>query len=59
MVWPSRRLMRGTAPSAVRLLDVLGALGLAVILLLIWRTNEYSPFLYTGGFVGSRLRPSS
>jgi peptidoglycan/LPS O-acetylase OafA/YrhL/lysophospholipase L1-like esterase len=49
MTWPSRR----PAPSrAVRaLLDVGGFAGLAVIALMIWRTGQYSPFLYRGGLV--------
>lgn len=51
MVWPSRRLRPGIAAGARRLLDGLGVAGLAGIALLIWRTNQYSPFLYEGGFV--------
>jgi len=49
MVWPSRRL----APSArVRgLLDVAGFAGLAVIVLMIWRTGQYSAFIYRGGLI--------
>ena len=50
MVWPSRRLQAGIAPGARRLLDGLGALGLAGVALLVWRTSEYSPFLFRGGF---------
>ena len=50
MAWPSRR----PAPSAraVRVLvDVGGVAGLAVIALLIWRTGQYSPFVYRGGVI--------
>jgi peptidoglycan/LPS O-acetylase OafA/YrhL/lysophospholipase L1-like esterase len=50
MAWPSRR----PAPSAraVRVLvDVGGVAGLAVIALLIWRTGQYSPFIYRGGLI--------
>ncbi len=50
MAWSSRR----AAPSAraVRvLLDVGGFAGLAVIALLIWRTGQYSPFIYRGGLI--------
>ncbi len=50
MVWPSRRLTKRVAAGARRLLDSLGVAGLIVIALMIWRTNEYSPFLYRGGF---------
>jgi peptidoglycan/LPS O-acetylase OafA/YrhL len=47
MVWPSHR----PAPSARqrRWLDVAGFAGLAVIAVLIWRTSEYSAFLYRYG----------
>lgn len=51
MVWPSRRLKRGIAAGARWALDGLGALGLLGIGLLVWRTNEFSPFLYRGGFL--------
>jgi peptidoglycan/LPS O-acetylase OafA/YrhL len=50
MVWPSRR----PAPSARTarvLVDLGGAAGLAVIALMIWRTGQYSPFIYRGGLV--------
>jgi peptidoglycan/LPS O-acetylase OafA/YrhL len=50
MAWPSRR----PAPSgrAVRVLvDVGGVAGLAAIALLIWRTGQYSPFIYRGGLI--------
>jgi peptidoglycan/LPS O-acetylase OafA/YrhL len=50
MAWPSRR----PAPSAraVRVLvDVGGAAGLAGIALMIWRTGQYSPFVYRGGLI--------
>jgi peptidoglycan/LPS O-acetylase OafA/YrhL/lysophospholipase L1-like esterase len=49
MTWPSRRLAPGRAARA--LLDVGGFAGLAVIALMIWRTGQYSPFLYRGGLV--------
>jgi len=51
MVWPSRRLSRRITPGARRTLDGLGALGLLIIALMIWRTGTYSSFLYQGGFV--------
>ncbi len=50
MTWPSRR----PAPSARAtrvLLDVGGAAGLAVIAVMIWRTGQYSPFIYRGGLI--------
>jgi peptidoglycan/LPS O-acetylase OafA/YrhL len=51
MVWPSRKLSRKVSPGARNLLDGLGVAGLLVIALMIWRTGQYSSFLYRGGFV--------
>jgi peptidoglycan/LPS O-acetylase OafA/YrhL len=51
MVWPSRKLSRKVSLGARNLLDGLGVVGLLVIALMIWRTGQYSSFLYRGGFV--------
>ncbi|MCW2892422.1 MAG: putative acyltransferase [Actinomycetia bacterium] len=58
MVWPTRKpAVGGTSadrrvPVAVRwLLDAAGIAGLVVIGLLVWRTNEYSDFMFQGGLV--------
>jgi len=51
MVWPSRRLDRNLPLKARRNMDLLGVGGLLVIFILIWRTSEFSPFLYRGGMV--------
>ncbi len=51
MVWPSRRLSHRITPQARNLLDGLGALGLLIIAIMIWRTGEFSSFLYQGGFI--------
>jgi peptidoglycan/LPS O-acetylase OafA/YrhL len=51
MVWPSRRLRRDIAPQARRVIDGAGVVGLAVVAIMFWRVDEYSPFLYRGGFV--------
>ena len=51
MVWPSRGLRADVSPAARRFIDGMGAFGLLGIALLIWRTNEYSAFLYRGGMV--------
>ncbi|HEX3734452.1 MAG TPA: acyltransferase family protein [Solirubrobacterales bacterium] len=51
MVWPSRKLSRKVSPGARNLLDGLGVVGLLAIALMIWRTGQYSSFLYRGGFV--------
>ncbi len=50
-VWPSRQLKADIHDNARRVIDLAGALGLLVIALMIWRTGEFSPFLYRGGFV--------
>ncbi|MBV9422455.1 MAG: acyltransferase family protein [Solirubrobacterales bacterium] len=52
MVWPSRLLTRRVRGHARTLLEVAGTVGLVTIAVLIWRTNQYSPFLYRGGMVG-------
>jgi peptidoglycan/LPS O-acetylase OafA/YrhL len=51
MVWPSRRLSRHITPQARNTLDGLGLLGLLILALMIWRTGQFSSFLYQGGFV--------
>ena len=58
MVWPTRRLgpsgspVAWKVPAAARwLIDAAGLAGLAGILALIWRTNEYSGFMFHGGMV--------
>ena len=51
MVWPSRRLSAELATRWRVLLDGTGVAGLVIMALLIWRTSEYSPFLYHGGIV--------
>ncbi|HYZ06407.1 MAG TPA: acyltransferase family protein [Rubrobacter sp.] len=52
MVWPSCELRTDRINLRGRLLmDGAGVVGLVVIGLLIWRTSEYSPFLYNGGIV--------
>ncbi|MBU3691136.1 MAG: acyltransferase family protein [Solirubrobacterales bacterium] len=51
MVWPSRLLTRTISEKARNLLDFAGIGGLLVIALLIWATDDYSPFIYRGGLV--------
>jgi peptidoglycan/LPS O-acetylase OafA/YrhL/lysophospholipase L1-like esterase len=54
MAWPSRRFAAGAAAPGrwVRIpLDALAITGLIVIFVMIWRTGQYSPFLYRGGLV--------
>jgi len=51
MAWPSKALSPKLGPGAQHLLDLLGLVGLVVIAVLVWRTNEYSSFLYRGGML--------
>jgi peptidoglycan/LPS O-acetylase OafA/YrhL len=50
MLWPSRRLSGKVTRQARRTIDAAGLAGLIVIGLMFWRSNEFSPFLYRGGF---------
>jgi lysophospholipase L1-like esterase len=50
MAWPSRRPAPAARAARV-LLDVGGAAGLALIAVMIWRTGQYSPFIYRGGLI--------
>ena len=50
-VCPSREMPAHVSQRSRRKLDGAGAAGLVVIALLIWRTTQYSPFLYRGGMV--------
>src|SRR5579863_4605158 len=50
MVWPTRRpAARTLSAGARRALDAAGLAGLVVVVLLIWRTNQYSAFMFRGG----------
>jgi peptidoglycan/LPS O-acetylase OafA/YrhL len=50
-VWPSTRLPVQVDRRTRWVLDGMGAAGLTVFAVLVWRTSEYSPFLYRGGLV--------
>ena len=50
-VWPSTRLPVRVDRRSRWVLDGAGVAGLAVFAVLVWRTSEYSPFLYRGGLV--------
>jgi len=50
MVWPSRRLRPAVTPQARRTIEAMGVAGLVAIGLMLWRSSEFSPFLYRGGF---------
>jgi peptidoglycan/LPS O-acetylase OafA/YrhL/lysophospholipase L1-like esterase len=50
-VWPSRHLLIRADRRARWALDGAGFAGLTVFAVLVWRTSEYSAFLYRGGLV--------
>jgi peptidoglycan/LPS O-acetylase OafA/YrhL/lysophospholipase L1-like esterase len=50
-VWPSRYLRDQVADRARWALDAAGTAGLVVFAIMVWRTSEYSAFLYRGGMV--------
>jgi peptidoglycan/LPS O-acetylase OafA/YrhL len=49
--WPSRDLRRDLGSGSRWCLDAAGLTGLLVICAMIWRTSEYSGFMYRGGLV--------
>lgn len=51
IIWPSRKLSPRIDRFSRRLLDGVGMLSIAAILVMIWSTNEYDAFLYPGGLV--------
>ncbi len=50
-VWPSRQLSSNVTDGGRWILDGAGAAGICVIALMVWRTSEYSGFLYRGGLI--------
>jgi len=51
LVWPSRKLSAKVSPLARLGIDLAGCAGLLVMLVMIWRTNQYETFLYHGGLL--------
>jgi peptidoglycan/LPS O-acetylase OafA/YrhL/lysophospholipase L1-like esterase len=47
--WPTQQPRRDVGAVSRWCLDGVGLVGLLVIAALVWRTNEYSPFMYRGG----------
>ncbi|HMH94302.1 MAG TPA: acyltransferase family protein [Streptosporangiaceae bacterium] len=47
--WPTRQPRRDVSAASRWCLDGVGFVGLLVIAALVWRTTEYSPFMYRGG----------
>ncbi|MWV42945.1 acyltransferase family protein [Paenibacillus sp. HJL G12] len=48
---PSRKMNDNVAAGSRVLLDLVGSLGLTILIFLIYRTNEYDDFLYRYGFL--------
>jgi peptidoglycan/LPS O-acetylase OafA/YrhL len=48
--WDPARLTTAVGPGAGNVLDAVGGAALALLLAVIWRTQEFSPWLYRGGF---------
>jgi peptidoglycan/LPS O-acetylase OafA/YrhL len=48
---PSQNMTSAISRRSRNLLDLTGGIGLFIIILMIWRTNEYGSFLYYGGLV--------
>jgi len=49
--WPSRNLSGEISGKSRLLLDIVGGVGLLAMIWLVWRSNEYNPFLYQGGLL--------
>jgi peptidoglycan/LPS O-acetylase OafA/YrhL len=49
--WPTRQPRRDVSAASRWCLDGVGVVGLLVIAALVWRTTEFSPFMYRGGLV--------
>ena len=51
MVWPGRKITADLSGKKRLALDAAGSMGLLVVLLMIWKTNQYQTFLYQGGLL--------
>ncbi|MDR9854874.1 acyltransferase family protein [Paenibacillus sp. VCA1] len=51
VIWPSRKLGGRISAGTRSVLDIAGFLGLAVLIMLVYRVNEYDDYLYRGGFL--------
>jgi peptidoglycan/LPS O-acetylase OafA/YrhL len=51
IVLPTKKAQRGAPADVQILLDRTGIAALVLMLLLVWRTNAFSSFLYPGGFL--------
>lgn len=51
IIWPSQKLSEHVSGGERAILDIIGVLGIVVLLFLMYRINEYDNSLYRGGFV--------
>lgn len=51
MVWPGGKMSADLSGKKRLALDTVGSMGLLVVLLMIWKTNQYQTFLYQGGLL--------
>ena len=51
MVWPGGKMSADLSGKKRLTLDTVGSMGLLVVLLMIWKTNQYQTFLYQGGLL--------
>lgn len=51
MVWPSRKITEEMTGKRQLTLDLVGTIGLIVVLFMIVKTNQYQSFLYQGGLL--------
>jgi peptidoglycan/LPS O-acetylase OafA/YrhL len=51
LVWPGQNLSGATSPRRRLGIDLAGCTGLIIVLVMMWRTNQYETFLYRGGLL--------
>ncbi|WML58749.1 acyltransferase family protein [Neobacillus sp. PS2-9] len=55
LIWPSRKLSKRAPRFAIITLDVAGSLSFVILIVMIWKTNQFEAFLYRGGMVLTSL----
>ncbi len=51
LIWPSSRMSESLPTIPYQLLETVGAVGMAIIVIMVWQTSEYGDFLFRGGMV--------
>lgn len=51
LIWPSNRMNEELPVLPYRILETVGAVGMAIIIMMVWQTDEYGDFLFRGGMV--------